>query len=177
MVSMNTNLSVLSGIKEQSLYARGHAANKNTGLKYSAKSEIFQFSFQIKTDTRQQLSNQNAIINFSQLTKEDKANLFYLDTPISELSSDQASSLVKDDGYFGIDKTSQRIIDFVLKGAGDDLDRLKAGREGVLRGFAEAEKAWGGQLPEISYKTIEKGMKALDNRIAELGGKNTGIIV
>ncbi len=176
MVSMNTNLSVLSGMKDQSFAARGQAATKNTRLKYSAKSEMFQFSFQIKTDTRQQLNDQNSIFHFSQLTKEDKAGLFYKNTPISELSIDQASDLIEADGYFGIDKTSQRIIDFVLTGAGDDLDRLKAGREGVLRGFAEAEKAWGGQLPEISYKTIEKGIKALDNKIAELGGNNTGII-
>jgi len=176
MVSMNTNLSVLSGIKEHSFSTTGQAANKNTRLNVSAKSEIFQFSFQIKTETRQKLSDQNAIIHFSQLTKEDKASLFYKNTPISELSIDEATALVKDDGYFGVDKTSQRIIDFVLTGAGNDIDRLKAGREGVLRGFAEAEKAWGGQLPEISYKTIEKGIKALDDRIAELGGNNTGIV-
>ncbi len=40
-------------------------------------------------------------------------------TPISELSADEATALVQEDGYFGIDKTSQRIIDFVIKGAGE----------------------------------------------------------
>ncbi|MCP4720186.1 MAG: hydrogenase-4 component G, partial [Desulfobacteraceae bacterium] len=112
---------------------------------------------------------------FSQLNKEDKASLFYKDTPISELSIDEANELIKDDGYFGINKTSQRIIDFVIKGAGNDIERLKAGREGVLRGFSEAGDAWGGDLPDISHKTIERTIKALDEKIAELGGSNTGI--
>ena len=175
MVSVKTNLSILSGIKELSFQTTGQAVNKKNKFKFSAKSEIFQFSSQIKTDTRQKLSDQNAILHFSQLNKEDKASLFYKDTPISELSIDEANELIKDDGYFGINKTSQRIIDFVIKGAGNDIERLKAGREGVLRGFSEAGEAWGGDLPDISHKTIERTIKALDEKIVELGGSNTGI--
>ncbi len=185
MVSVQTNLSVLSGLNSslksglkkfsfQATETTGQSVNKQNGLNYSAR-ENFQFSTQIKTDTRQKLSDQNAIFHFNQLSKENKASLLYENTPISELSMDEADALIQDDGYFGINKTSQRIIDFVIKGAGNDIDRLKAGREGVLRGFSEAGEAWGGDLPEISYKTIEKTIKALDDRIAELGGNISGI--
>ncbi|MCD4741477.1 MAG: hydrogenase-4 component G, partial [Desulfobacteraceae bacterium] len=142
---------------------------------HSIKKEIFQFSSQIKADTGQNLSDQNAIFHFNQLNKGDKALLVYNGTPISELSFDEANELIGTDGYFGIAKTSQRIIDFVIKGAGDDIDRLKAGREGVLRGFAAAEKAWGGSLPGICCQTIDQTIKALDDRIAELGGNITDI--
>ncbi len=179
MVSVQTNLSVLSdlknGLKKLSFQTTGQSVDKQNRLNYSAR-ENFQFSTQIKTNTRLKLSDQNAIIHFNQLSKEDKASLLYENTPISELSMDEAKTLIQDDGYFGINKTSQRIIDFVIKGAGNDIDKLKAGREGVLRGFSEAGEAWGGDLPDISYKTIEKAIKALDEKIAELGGNNTGII-
>ena len=40
----------------------------------------------------------------------------------------------------------------------------------MQRGFKEAEKIWGGKLPEISQKTIEKATQSIDKRIAELGG-------
>ena len=156
MGSVQTNLSVLSGIKKFSFQTMGQSVNKTNKLNYSAKSKIFQFSVKTKIDTRQTLSDQNAMLHFSRLNKEDKASLFYKNTPISELSIDEADALIKEEGYFGINKTSQRIIDFVIKGAGNDLDRLKAGREGVLRGFSEAGEAWGGALPDISYKTIEQ---------------------
>ena len=175
MVSVQTNLSVLSAIKESSFQTTGNAVKKNN-LKVSTQSEIFQFSTQIKTDTWQNLSDQKAIFHFNQLSTADNSSLFYGNTPISELSSAEATALIQEDGYFGIDKTSQRIIDFVLKGAGNDVERLKAGREGVLRGFSEAGKAWGGDLPDMSYKTIEKTIKILDDRILELGGSPTKII-
>ncbi|MCP3944621.1 MAG: hydrogenase-4 component G [Desulfobacteraceae bacterium] len=177
MVSVQTNLYVLSGVKKFSFQRTGQVLNKQNKLDYSVKSEVFQFSLLAKTDTRQKLSDQNAIFYFNQLSKEDKASLLYEGNPISELSVDEAGALVEEDGYFGVDKTSQRIIDFVIKGAGGDLSKLKAGREGVLRGFSEAGKAWGGELPDISYKTIERAIKVLDEKIADLGGNTTGITV
>ena len=90
--------------------------------------------------------------------------------PISELSVEEAQALVSENGYFGVTKTAERIAEFVLNGAGDNLDKLQAGREGVQRGFQEAEKAWGGKLPDISYQTLQKALESIDARIKELGG-------
>jgi hypothetical protein len=176
MVSIQTNLSALTAFKKDSFQAQFQAVGKKK-QSYSVTNQIVQFSFEAKTVSQQTLGGQNAFINFNQLSNEEKSKLFFRDTPISELSSEEAADLIKEDGYFGIEKTSQRIIDFVIKGAGNDIDRLKAGREGVLRGFSEAGKAWGNDLPEMSYKTIEKSIKALDERIAELGGSPTKISV
>ncbi|MCK5099227.1 MAG: hydrogenase-4 component G [Desulfobacteraceae bacterium] len=175
MLSVQTNLSVFSGVKYSSSHTTGQGVNKKSISTSVVKSEIFQFSSQIFIDTRQNLSDQNAIFHFNQLNKEDKSSLFYNGTPISELSFDEANELISEDGYFGIAKTSQRIIDFVIKGAGDDIDKLKAGREGVLRGFAAAEKAWGGSLPDICCQTIDQSIKAIDEKIAELGGNIVAI--
>ena len=170
MISVQTNLSVISNIKYSSFKAKAQGVNKSNISNSLVKNELFKFSSQIKIDIRQNFSDQNAIFHFNQLNKEDKASLFYNSTPISELSFDEANELISDDGFFGIAKTSQRIIDFVMTGAGDDIDRLRAGREGILRGFAAAEKAWGGSLPGICCETIDKSIKAIDDRIAELGG-------
>ncbi|ADH84998.1 hypothetical protein [Desulfurivibrio alkaliphilus] len=82
----------------------------------------------------------------------------------------EAKLLVGKDGYWGVEKTAERLTQFVLKGAGDNLEMLRAGREGLLRGFKEAEKIWGGKLPDISYKTIDKALAAVDERIQQLGG-------
>ena len=89
---------------------------------------------------------------------------------LGELSSDEASELVSENGFFGIANTADRIAGFVLNGAGDDVEKLKAGRDGVAKGFEDAKKIWGGELPEISQKTIEKTLETLDKKIAELGG-------
>jgi hypothetical protein len=86
------------------------------------------------------------------------------------MTPDEAKSLVSEDGYFGISKTSARLADFILSGAGDDLEKLKAGREGIVRGFKEAEQIWGQKLPDISYETLDKALSKIDEKITSLGG-------
>ena len=100
----------------------------------------------------------------------DLAGIGYNGKALGELSSDEASELVSENGFFGTANTADRIAGFVLNGAGDDVEKLKAGRDGVAKGFEDAKKIWGGELPEISQKTIEKTLETLDKKIAELGG-------
>jgi len=81
---------------------------------------------------------------------------------LNELSQDEAQELVADDGYFGVEQTSDRIVNFALSLAGDDVDRLDVIKEGVENGFNEALEAFGGTLPDISYKTFDVVMQKLD---------------
>ena len=100
----------------------------------------------------------------------DLEKLQYNGKPLAELSPEEAQTLIAEDGYFGATKTAERIADFVLTGGGDNLERLQAGREGVQRGFQEAEQAWGGKPPEISYQTLTKALEMIDSGINKLGG-------
>ena len=113
----------------------------------------------------------NAPKNLSEiLSGLDLASIGYNGKSLNELSSDEANDLISENGFFGIANTAERIASFVLNGAGDDVEKLKAGREGVTKGFEDAKKIWGGEFPEISQKTIEKTLETLDKKIAELGG-------
>lgn len=94
----------------------------------------------------------------------------YSGKPIADMTPDEAKALVSEDGFFGISQTSARLSDFVLSGSGDNLDKLKAGREGIIQGFNEAEKIWGGKLPDISYQTLDKALAKIDEKITALGG-------
>jgi len=94
----------------------------------------------------------------------------YTGKPIKEMSPDEAKALVGQDGFFGVDQTSARLSDFVLNGAGDNVDTLKAGREGIIKGFNDAEKMWGGKLPDISHETLNKALAKIDEKITSLGG-------
>ncbi|MCD6432660.1 MAG: hypothetical protein J7L21_01330 [Sulfurimonas sp.] len=93
----------------------------------------------------------------------------YEGKPIASLTQSEAAELVSEDGIFGIKQTSERIANFVINGAGGDEDMLRAGREGMLRGFAEAEQMWGGKLPEISQQTMAKAIEMVDMAMSDLG--------
>lgn len=89
--------------------------------------------------------------------------------PIAELSKEEATELVSEDGFFGVSKTSDRIANFVIDGAGGDENLLRAGREGMLEGFKQAEKMWGGELPEISQETMKVATAKVDKAMTDLG--------
>ncbi len=84
------------------------------------------------------------------------------DIDISQLTPEDAQALIADDGYFGVEQTSDRIVDFAIGMAGGDPSRLAKIKEGVDKGFNEALEAFGGTLPEISYKTYDAVMEKLD---------------
>ncbi len=75
------------------------------------------------------------------------------DINLESLTPQEATELISDEGYFSVDNTAKRIFDFAVGMAGNDSSRLDAIISGIKDGFAEAEKAWGGTLPDISYAT------------------------
>jgi hypothetical protein len=141
--------------------------DQNADRKYEMREQSFSytavsFEFQIAAVEDRFQKQHDEFLSFLE-------EIGYDGTPITQLTQDEAAELVADEGFFGIAQTAERIANFVIEGAGDDEALLRAGREGVLQGFKEAESIWGGELPEISYKTIEKAIEMIDTRMHELG--------
>ncbi|AYJ80035.1 hypothetical protein AN286_07635 [Aliarcobacter cryaerophilus ATCC 43158] len=116
--------------------------------------------------------DQQSVLDFlSGKGKIDDKNLYdigYIGKPIMDLSPQEATDLVSENGFFGITQTSDRVSNFVFSFAGDDLEKLQKGRDGIVKGFEEANKMFGGNLPEISYKTQERTLALLDAKIESL---------
>lgn len=95
-------------------------------------------------------------------------NIGYTGKAITKLTQDEAKELVSDEGFFGVTQTSDRVSNFVFNFAGDNLEILEKGREGIVKGFEEAKELFGGELPEISYKTQERTLALIDEKINSL---------
>ncbi len=74
----------------------------------------------------------------------------------------QAQADIAEDGYWGVNQTSDRIIDFAKALCGGDPDKIEEMREAFEKGFKQAEETWGGELPEISQKTYDAVMEKFD---------------
>jgi len=74
----------------------------------------------------------------------------------------EAKELISEDGYWGVEKTSDRIVQFAIAATGNDPGKLEAIKAAVEKGFAMASDALGGVLPEISWKTHNAIMEKLD---------------
>ena len=93
----------------------------------------------------------------------------YEGKPIGKLSKEEATELVSEDGFFGIQQTSDRIADFVINSSAGDENLMRAGREGMLLGFEQAEKMWGSELPKISQETMKVAIEKVDKAMIEAG--------
>ncbi len=58
------------------------------------------------------------------LTNIDFASLGYSGKNPLDMNTDELQQLVSEDG-FGVENTANRIADFVIKGGGDDVEKLK----------------------------------------------------
>lgn len=67
----------------------------------------------------------------------------------------QAQAEIAEDGYWGVEQTSQRIVDFAMALAGDDEKAMRKMQAAFEKGFRQATGAWGKELPDISQKTYK----------------------
>lgn len=65
----------------------------------------------------------------------------------------EAQQAISEDGYWGVKQTSQRIFDFAYALAGDDPEKMKEMQAAVEKGFEQATKSWGRELPSIAQET------------------------
>ncbi|EGK8112121.1 hypothetical protein IO356_001574 [Campylobacter upsaliensis] len=109
------------------------------------------------------------------LSKIDFAGLGYMGKSPLAMNQDELKELVGENGFFGVANTANRIADFVIQGAGDNLEKLQKGFEGMKKGFEEAQNLWGGKLPQISQDTINQALEKVSKRIDELGGQTLNL--
>lgn len=75
----------------------------------------------------------------------------------------QAQKDISEDGYYGVKQTSQRLFDFASALAGDDVDKMKEMQKAMEKGFKQAAKTWGRELPAICKETMNAANKLFED--------------
>ena len=60
---------------------------------------------------------------------------------------------VAEDGYWGAEQTSDRILSFAKALSGDDPDKAEELLNAFKKGYSQATKSWGGNLPSLCSDT------------------------
>ncbi len=77
------------------------------------------------------------------------------DYTVTEAAKLQAQEDISEDGYWGVEQTSDRILDFAKALSGGDASKADELLEAFKKGYEEATSAWGKDLPDISKRTYE----------------------
>lgn len=124
------------------------------------KSEFSEYGYSSLRDLLSKILEEQGVITW--IASEDTSIEFRDLTPV------EAQALISEDGYLGVEQTSDRIVQFAISLAGNDAKKLEEMKAAIDKGFQIASKALGGSLPEISTKTYNAVMEKLDAWVASL---------
>ncbi|SFG62338.1 hypothetical protein SAMN04487761_13112 [Lachnospiraceae bacterium C7] len=74
----------------------------------------------------------------------------------------QAQADIAEDGYWGVEQTSDRILDFAKALSGNDSSKAEMLLDAFKKGFEQATGTWGKELPEISQRTYDAVLEKFD---------------
>ena len=80
----------------------------------------------------------------------------------SDMTPAEAQEAISEDGYWGVNAVSDRIVAFAVAVSGNDASKLEELKAAIDKGFALAGKALGGELPDICSQTYDTVMEKLD---------------
>ncbi len=116
----------------------------------------------------QQLQNLVDQLLSKQANKYTKLCDLFQDIKDGKISVDpetvaEAQKEVAEDGYWGIEQTSERLVSMAQALSGGDSTKANEMIDALKKGFEQAAEAWGGELPEICQKTVDTAVKKLEN--------------
>lgn len=91
---------------------------------------------------------------------------------VTEAAKAQAQEDISEDGYWGVEKTSDRIVDFAKTLSGNDPSKAQMLMDAFKKGYDQATKSWGRELPDISKKTFDAVNEKMKKWMDE--GKTSG---
>lgn len=75
----------------------------------------------------------------------------------------KAQADIAEDGYWGVNKTSDRLVSMAIALAGGDTDKADELKNAITKGFKKATAAWGEKLPQLCQDTYDEAMKKMDD--------------
>lgn len=85
------------------------------------------------------------------------------DFTVDAATKAKAQADIADDGYWGVEQTSDRILDFAKALAGDDPEKADKMLEAFKKGYEEATKTWGKELPDLTKRTYDSVLQKFDD--------------
>lgn len=116
-------------------------------------------------NTRRKLTDLIEKLLNRQIEKAEKNRLIEvnaLGASYKELSVADAQAAISEDGAFGVKAVSERIVSFAIAISGGDSSKLAELKKAIDKGFEQAEKSFGGTLPDICSETYDEIMRKLD---------------
>ena len=98
----------------------------------------------------------------SQAFQDFKAGVLSGSITVDASTRMTAQDMISDGGIFSVEAVTDRTMAMVQALSGGDVSKLETLKNAVIKGFKEAERIWGGTMPEITQKTYDATMARFD---------------
>ncbi len=145
--------------KDTTTASKTNTKTSNTALIAKMKADSDSRISQLRSIVEQMMSKQGSAIG-----KADSIWSFLAggNFTVDAATKAQAQADIADDGYWGVNQTSDRIVDFAKALAGNDSSKAEELLNAFKKGFSEATKSWGKSLPDISQRTYDAVIEKFD---------------
>ena len=161
--------------KTKASQATNTADAKDIGVVYETSSKTDDKSNKIKdyssvvatmkkelSTKNEQLQNLVTKLLGKQAGKYTKLADLFKDIQADPATIEQAQKDIADDGYWGVEQTSDRLVSMAQALSGGDTSKADTLIAAINKGFDEATEAWGDKLPDICQKTIDAAVKKME---------------
>ena len=148
------------------VYEKSSQTDKNT----VTKKTDYKMVEKLKADAKQRTSQLRSLVE-KMMTKQGTAIanadsmwsfLAEGNFTVDEDTQKQAQADIAEDGYWGVEQTSDRILDFAKALSGNDPEKADLLIDAFKKGFDDATKSWGKDLPDISKRTYDAVLEKFD---------------
>lgn len=143
-----------------------NSQKNSSGVTYSSKmtdSERAEVVAKLKSDSQRQVDSFKSMVQdmFQKqgLAVKNSDDIWSMlasgNYTVDQATADKAKSLISEDGYWGVDQTSDRIVEMAKALSGGDEEGMNKMLAAFEKGYKQAAKSWGRELPDISKQTYD----------------------
>jgi len=135
---------------------------ENKDIIAQLKADAEQRTAQLRSLVESMILKQNKTFQVGTLTDEKMFEMLRKgQVEVSPEVRAQAQEDISENGYWGIEQTSDRLFSFAKAISGGDTAKAETLITAMEKGFKQATKAWGDDLPEICKKTLESATEKI----------------
>lgn len=150
---------------------------ESTGVTYEPSNDRAAIIEKLKADSESKMNSFKNMVTdmlnqqgFAVKNSDDMWKLLAKgDYRVDAKTAQEAKDAISENGEWGVNKTAERMFQFAKAYAGDDEAKMEKMMNAFKKGFEQAEKLWGGKLPDISYQTYDKMYEMYDDYKKDLG--------
>ena len=116
------------------------------------------------------LNKQKGTFDLASLMKKDDVSGLNLSATFEEAAKNAdpdtikaAQESISEDGYWGVNKTSDRLVSMAIALSGGDTSKADEMMAAIQKGYDRATSAWGKELPDICKDTLEATKQKMDD--------------